>query len=69
MIGSKNNGSPRFNWLSLDPVPILVQFEKVAQLTEALRYKPEGRGFNSQRCLWKFSLISFRPHYGPESLT
>ena len=26
----------------------------MAQLVEALRYKPEGRGFDS-----------FRPHYGP----
>ena len=26
----------------------------VVQMVEALRYKPEGRGFNS-----------FRPHYGP----
>jgi hypothetical protein len=28
----------------------------VAQLVEALRYKPEGRGFNSRGCHWKFSL-------------
>jgi hypothetical protein len=27
----------------------------VAQLVEALRYKPEGRGFDS-RCHWNFSL-------------
>ena len=33
----------------------------VAQLAEALRYKPEGRGFD-----WHFSLTySFRPHYDP----
>ena len=32
----------------------------------ALRYKPEGRGFDSRRCHWNFSLTqSFRPHYGP----
>ena len=38
----------------------------VAQLAEALRYKPEGRGFDSGWCQWKFSLTkSFRPHYGP----
>jgi hypothetical protein len=30
----------------------------VAQLVEALRYKPEGRGFD-------FSLTSFRSHSGP----
>ena len=27
----------------------------VVQLVEALRYKPEGRGFDS-RCRWNFSL-------------
>jgi len=38
----------------------------VAQLVEALRYKPEGRGFGSRWCHWNFSLTkSFRPHYGP----
>ena len=28
----------------------------VAQLVEALRYKPEGRGFDSRWCRWNFSL-------------
>jgi len=28
----------------------------VAQLIEALRYKSEGRGFDSLWCRWKFSL-------------
>ena len=28
----------------------------VAQLVEALRYKPEGRGFDSQWCHWNFSM-------------
>jgi hypothetical protein len=38
----------------------------VAQLVKALRYKPEGRGFDSRWCHWDFSLTSsFRPHYGP----
>ena len=38
----------------------------VAQLFEALRYKSEGRGFDSRWCHWKFSLTqSFQPHYGP----
>ena len=37
----------------------------MAQLVEALRFKPEGRGFDSRWCHWKFSLTeSFRPHYG-----
>jgi hypothetical protein len=29
-----------------------VQGYAKAQLVEALRYKPEGRGFDSQLCLW-----------------
>jgi hypothetical protein len=38
----------------------------VAQLVEARRYKPEGRGFGSRRGHWNFSFTeSFRPHYGP----
>jgi hypothetical protein len=38
----------------------------VAQLVEAMRYEPEGRGFDSQWCNWNFSLTeSFRPHYCP----
>jgi hypothetical protein len=28
----------------------------VAHLVEALRYKPEGRGFGSRWCHWNFSL-------------
>jgi hypothetical protein len=28
----------------------------VAQLVEALRYKPEGREFDSRCCHWNFSL-------------
>jgi hypothetical protein len=31
-----------------------------AQLVEALRYKPEGRGFDSRWCHW-----NFLSHYGP----
>jgi len=38
----------------------------VAQLVESLRYKPEGRGFDSRWCHWNFSLTKpFRPHHGP----
>jgi hypothetical protein len=37
-----------------------------AQLVEALRYRPESRGFDSLWCHWNFSLtLSFRSHYGP----
>jgi len=28
----------------------------VAQLVEALTYRPEGRGFDSRWCHWNFSL-------------
>ena len=38
----------------------------VAQFVEALRYKSEGRGFDSRWYPWNFSLTySFRPHCGP----
>ena len=38
----------------------------VAQLAEAMRYKLEGRGFDSRWCHWNFSLrYFFRPHYSP----
>ena len=38
----------------------------VVELVEALRYKPEGCGFDSRWCHWNFSLTqSFWPHYGP----
>jgi len=38
----------------------------VVHLVKALRYKSEGRGFDSRRCHWNFPLKqSFRPHYGP----
>jgi len=29
---------------------------RVEQLVEALRYNPEGRGFDSRWCYWNFSL-------------
>jgi len=31
----------------------------VAQLVEALRYKPEGHGFDARLCHWNFSLTIF----------
>jgi len=35
----------------------------VVQLVEALRYKPEGRGFDTGWCQWNFTLTwSFRPY-------
>jgi hypothetical protein len=45
---------------------ILCWGQAVAQLVEALCFKPEGRGFDSRWCHSKFSLTySFRPNYGP----
>ena len=38
----------------------------VEHLVEALRYKPEDRGFDSRCCHWNYLFISsFRPQYGP----
>ena len=38
----------------------------VAQLVEALRYKPKGRGIDSRWRHWKFSVtLSLQPHYTP----
>jgi hypothetical protein len=36
----------------------------VAQLADALRYKPEGRDFDFRWCHWNFSLTFFRVHDG-----
>jgi hypothetical protein len=39
----------------------------VVQFGESLRYKPEGREFNSRLYQYNFSWTqSFRSHYGPE---
>ena len=47
-------------------VPHLEGGYAVAQLVEALRYKSEGRGFDSRWCNWNSSLTrSFQPQYGP----
>jgi hypothetical protein len=60
-----------FTFLSQFPSRLFVFLNKywghaVAQLVEALRYKPEGRGFDSRWCHWNFSLTqSFRSHYRP----
>jgi hypothetical protein len=35
-------------------------------VVEALRYKPEGSGFDSWWFHWIFSLTSFPSHYGPD---
>jgi hypothetical protein len=51
---------------TLQLIIVLLLGHAVAQLGEALRYKTEGRGFDSRLCHWNFSFTqSFRPHYGP----
>ena len=35
---------------------MVITIDLVAQLVEALRYKPEGRVFDSRWCHWNFSL-------------
>jgi hypothetical protein len=45
-------------WIFQFCPPMLIMAFAVAQLVQALRCKPEGRGFD-----WDFS--SFRPHIGP----
>jgi hypothetical protein len=42
--------------LALTFVYCRIKGHAVAQLVEALRYKPEGRGFDSRWCHWNFSL-------------
>ena len=37
-------------------LPSIIRGYAVAQLVEALRYKSEGRGFDSRWCHWNFSL-------------
>jgi hypothetical protein len=46
------------HWLSLLLAADLSYFREhaVAQLVEALHYKPEGRGFDSHLFQWNFSL-------------
>ena len=48
------------------PYCVYIWGHVAAQLAEALCYKPEGRGFDSQWCRCNFSLTqSFWLHYGP----
>ena len=55
-----------YSWIRISLGTLRKWGHAVAQLVEALRYKPEGRGFDSRWCHWNFSLtLSFRPHYGP----
>jgi hypothetical protein len=42
--------------LLLVVVVVVVLWHAVAQLVEALRYKPEDSGFESRWCHWNFSL-------------
>jgi hypothetical protein len=42
--------------LAITAGPLNITVHAVVQLVEALRYKPEGRGFDSRWCHWNFSL-------------
>jgi hypothetical protein len=43
-----------------------VMGERGSAVVKVLRYKSEGRWFDSRMCHWNFSLTqSFRSHYGP----
>jgi hypothetical protein len=43
-------------WKNYPPFNFNTWGHAVAQLVEALRYKPERRGFDSRWCHWNFSL-------------
>jgi hypothetical protein len=57
--------APTQNWYNVETIrgfaardfdAVLIMTHAVAQLFEALRYKPEGRGFDSRWCHWNFSV-------------
>jgi hypothetical protein len=48
------------------PPSIKYNIDRDMQLVEALRHKPEGRGFDSRWCQWEFSVTkSFRATLWP----
>jgi hypothetical protein len=54
-----SSSSQSFIFLSDKVIKIKIQTvvgHAVAQLVEALRYKPEDHGFDSRWCPWNFSL-------------
>jgi hypothetical protein len=51
-----NFQSPAILQTDFREIPNIIREHAVAQLVEALRYKPEGRGLDSQWCHWNFSL-------------
>ena len=46
----------RYGFVLIISLVQMVEGHVVASLVEAMRYKPEGRGFDSQLCNWNFSL-------------
>jgi hypothetical protein len=55
--GKRPFGRPRRRWEDNIKMDLQENGEHaVAQLIEALRYKSEGRGFDSRWCHWNFSL-------------
>ena len=47
-------------------VPIHLLIDRVSTVVKVLRYKSEGRLFDSRWCQWNFSLTYSRSHYGPQ---
>ena len=56
MRGFDDSDSACLQTSEFAPVPSVTMEHAVAQLVEALRYKPEGRGFDSRWCHWIFTL-------------
>jgi len=58
-LARPQNGRLKKKYIYLDEILFAYLFSMVhavAQLVEALRYKPEGRGFDSRWSHWNFSL-------------
>ena len=60
------NTSPKQNpWWQLQHLCIRDRGHVVAQLVEALRYKSEGRGFDSRWCNWNFFINPLKTNGRP----
>jgi hypothetical protein len=59
--------SLKFMYLFYNSVKVDTEYgARGGVVVKALRYKPAGRGFDSQCCNWNFSVTQcFRSHYGP----
>ena len=54
--GSNSSSSSSSSSNSMCFKVITVVYIAVAQLVKTVRYKPEGRGFDSRWCHWNFSM-------------